>query len=442
MLRLLVSLGLASSVAIATSALAQPTADTPAAVSISGRAVVADVRRILAANYVLPEARPKLDAVLAKGLASGRYDVSDPAELANRINADLASVAHDKHLGMHYDPSEQASLAAKPAGAGADDAPSSPEETRQAVRSNHGVTELKVLPGNVRYMNYQGFVWAGAKTAEALDNAMRFLRDGDAIIIDLRDNGGGSPEAVQYLASHFLAPNRKIVTFYMRGDPASPLSSLASLPAGRMVGKPLYVLTSGHTASAAEEFTGHVDGFKLGEVIGETTAGAGYRNEFFPVAGGYVISVSVGRAVLASTGKDWEGVGIQPSTKIESDKALDVAQVHALRAIAATAPANERRKLEARAAVLDARLNPIATALPLATYAGVYGERSVTVDGAGLFWQFGNGPKIAMVAIGPNEFTFGEDPLSRVNFTVAGNAVTAVHLVRGDGSKVDAERNH
>ena len=440
MLRTIVLLGLASSAAIAAPARAQPTADTPAAASINGRAVVADVRRILAANYVLPDMRPKLDAALAKGLASGRYDVSDPAELATRINADLASVAHDKHLGMHYDPREQAGLAARPAWAGADDAPPSADDIRQAAQFNHGITELKVLPGNIRYMNYQGFIWAGPKTAEALDNAMRFLRDGDAIIIDLRQNGGGSPEAVQYLVSHFLDPNRKIVTFYMRGDPASPLSSLASLPAGRMVGKPLYVLTSGMTASAAEEFTGHIDGFKLGEVIGETTAGAGYRNEFFPVAGGYVISVSVGRAVLASTGKDWEGVGIAPSAKVEQGKALDLAQAHALRRLAQSAPADEKSRLETRAAVLDAQLNPVATALPLATYAGVYGERSVTLDGNRLTWQRTGGPKSTMIAIGPNEFSFNEDPTSRIRFTVAGNAVTAVQLVRGDGSKVDAER--
>jgi len=341
---------------------------------------------------------------------------------------------------MHYDPREQAGLAARPAGAGADDAPPSADDIREATRFNHGITELKVLPGNIRYMNYQGFMWAGPKTAEALDNAMRFLRDGDAIIIDLRQNGGGSPEAVQYLVSHFLDPNRKIVTFYMRGDPASPLSSLASLPAGRMVGKPLYVLTSGMTASAAEEFTGHVDGFKLGEVIGETTAGAGYRNEFFPVAGGYVISVSVGRAVLASTGKDWEGVGIAPSAKIEQGKALDVAQAHALRRLAQSAPADEKSRLETRAAVLDAQLNPVATALPLATYAGIYGERSVTLDGNRLSWQRTGGPKSTMIAIGPNEFSFNEDPTSRIRFTVAGNAVTAVQLVRGDGSKVDAAR--
>jgi hypothetical protein len=200
------------------------------------------------------------------------------------------------------------------------------------------------------------------------------------------------------------------------------------------------VLTSGNSASAAEEFTGHIAGFKLGEIIGETTAGAGFRNEFFPVAGGYVISVSVGRAVLASTGKDWEGVGITPTTKIDPGKALDVAQAHALQRLASAATGDDKRRLEAQAALLNAKVNPVATALPLASYAGVYGERVVTVEPAGLAYQRNGGPKAAMTAVGANEFSFGDDPLARIRFTTAGDKATALELIRGDGSKVQAER--
>ena len=190
---------------------------------------------------------------------------------------------------------------------------------------------------------------------------MRFLRDGDAAIIDLRHNGGGSPEAVQYLVSHFMEPNRPLVTFHMGAQPGRPPVDLAELPAGRMVGKPLYVLTSGHTASAAEEFTGHVAGFRLGEVIGETTAGAGFRNEFFALPGGYVISVSVGRAVLAATGKDWEGVGINPTVRDRSDKALEPPRIMRC----ARSPRRRRRAEKAssrrRAALLAAQVEPVAT---------------------------------------------------------------------------------
>jgi len=423
------------------SADAQPSPTSSTEAKVDAAKVVADLRRIIAANYVLADVRPKLDAALALGLAAGHYNVSDPGELSDRINADMKAVAHDKHLGIHYDPAEQAQLAARPPNAGADDAPPTDQEIRQAIKFNHGILDMKVLPGNIRYIELSGFFWGGKKTAEAYDNAIRFLQDGDAAVIDLRHNGGGSPDAVQYLISHFLEPNRPIVTFYMGTSAVDHRSSLASLPAGRLVGKPLYVLTSGMTASAAEEFTGHVAGFNLGEIIGENTAGAGFRNEFFPVSGGYVISVSVGRAVLASTGKDWEGAGFAPTTKVDADKALNVAQVHALRRIASGANGEEKQTLEAQAALLDAKVNPVPTALPADRYAGKYdGDRSVTMNNGVLSYQRSGGPKVAMIALGPNEFGFNEDPNARIRFTVAGSNVTALKLVRGDGSTVDAPR--
>ena len=85
-------------------------------------------------NYVLPEVRPKLDAALAKGLAEGRYDVADPAVLVERINADLAAVAHDKHLGLQYDPRQAAELAAAPQGQRDDGPPT--RRARSARRSS------------------------------------------------------------------------------------------------------------------------------------------------------------------------------------------------------------------------------------------------------------------------------------------------------------------
>ena len=421
---------------IAADAVAQPTK-----ASADPAAVIADVRRIIAANYVLADIRPKLDSALANGLAAGHYNVSDPSALADRINVDMSAVAHDKHLGINFDPRRQTELASQPPNAGADDAVPSDEEIRQATKFNHGILEMKVLPGNIRYIDLMGFFWGGKKTADVYDNAARFMKDGDAVVIDLRHNGGGNPDAVRYLISYFLEPGRPIVTFYMGSDRTDHRSSVASLPAERLVGKPLYVLTSGMSASAAEEFAGHVAGFKIGEVIGEKTAGAGFRDQFFPVAGGYVICVSVGRAVLASTGKDWEGVGIAPTTKVDADKALDLAQAHALRRIAAESSGDEKRRLEAQAALLDAKVNPAATGLPAERYAGKYdGDRLVTIEAGTLSYQRGGGPKVALIPLGGNQFGFTEDPLSRISFNTTGANVTALKLVRGDGSVVDAPR--
>jgi hypothetical protein len=407
---------------------------------VDAKAVVADVTRILDGNYVLPGLRPKLAAALSKGLAEGRYNVDDPNVLAERINADLDAVAHDAHLGMHADARQAAELAARPRGAGADDAPPTAEEIRFADRLNHGILQLKVLPGNIRYIETMGFFWGGEKTREAYDNAMRFLSGGDAIIIDMRKNGGGSPEAVQYMISHFLKPGTPIVTFYMRGEKGDTWKSLPT-PTGSLADKPLYVLTGGRSASAAEEFIGHVNGFRLGELVGETTAGAGYRNEFFPVTGGYVISVSVGRAVLASTGKDWEKVGIAPTIKASQDNALEVAQANALRKLAASASGRDKDVMEGSAQVIEAQITPVPTALPLPGYVGVYGVRHVTSEGGMLVFQREGGPKGRLIAVGPNEFAFVDDPMQRVKFKVAGTAAAELELIRSDGSRAVAARN-
>ena len=442
MRRILVMAGVAAAAAVAggqAPIAARPT-PAPAAANVDSRAVVAEIRKILAENYVLPDKRAALDSALAKGLAEGRYNVAEPSVLAERINADMAAVAHDKHLGLSYAPEQAARLGSIPQ---ADDAPPTPDQIRGAARRNHGIVELKLLPGNIRYMDLQGFVWAGAPSAEAYDNAMRFLRGGDAVIIDLRSNGGGSPEAVQYLVSHFMKPDRHIVTFHMGPTKVDRLSTLKELPAGRMVGKPLYILTSGNSASAAEEFIGHVAGFKLGEVIGENSAGAGFRNQFFPVPGGFLLSVSVGRAVLASTGKDWEGVGIAPTVATEREKALDVARMHALQRLAgASTEPREKSQLEAMAAMLSAKLNPVTPALPLSAYAGTFGERVLRIEDGKLIYQRTGGGKLTLVPVGPNIFTFEEDPLAKVIFSVAGNQASGFELVRGDGSRVPVQRSN
>lgn len=404
---------------------AQPPAPAATPARADGRAVVAEVRRIIAERYVLPERRPALDAILAQGLASGRYAVADPGQLAERINADLDTAGHDRHLNFRYDPQAAAGLAARTA----QGEPDASAYERQVRAANHGVTELRVLPGNVRYMAYDGFMWIGPESGAALETAMRFLAGGDAVIIDLRRNGGGSPDAVQYLVSHFLPAGRPLVTFHMNGRPSpDSLSTLAELPAGRMLGKPLYVLTSGGTASAAEEFTGHVGGYRIGELVGETTAGAGFRNELVPIVGGFVLSVSVGRAVLASTGRDWEAVGLAPTVPAEVAGALDVAHALALRRLAAAASPEARPRLEAIADGVAARAARHAPALPLAAYAGSYGERVVSVEDGRLYSRRGARPRVALIPLGGNVFVIDNDPAVRVEFQVSGGAVTAFGL--------------
>ena len=397
-------------------------AATPAPLpAFDAGAVVAEVRRIIAERYVLPERRPTLDTALARNLASGRYNVTDPAELAERINADLDTAGHDRHLNFRFSPQQAAIMAA-----GNAPQPDNSAFERQVRAANHGITSLRVLPGNVRYMEYDGFMWMGPESAAALDTAMRFLAGGDAVIIDLRRNGGGSPEAVQYIVSHFMPAGRPLMSFYMNGSTtADTTATLADVPAGRMIGKPLYVLISGGTASAAEEFSGHVAGYHLGELIGENTAGAGFRNDLVPVQGRFILSVSVGRAVLAATGRDWEAVGHAPSVPTPIAGALDVGHALALRRLAANAAGPERARLEAMAEGVAARAERRTPALALDGYAGAYGERVVSVGEGRLWLRRGTRAPLALIPLGGNLFTLDVDPGARLTFEGSGTAATA-----------------
>ena len=431
----------------AASALASMLYATPAAAQaaaqpakLDGRASAEAVRTLLNEHYVLTELRPKFDAVLAKGIAEGRYDVSEPEELVRLLNADLAKVTPDKHLGVSYDPEQARLIAATPQHSEEDHGPPPPEMLAEAARRNYGLISMRILPGNVRYLETEGFMWAGEPSERAYADAMRFLAGGEAVIIDMRPNGGGSPEGVRYMVSHFMQGNKPLMTFHMGSEGVQSTSTLEKLDAPRMIGKPLYVLTGPGSASAAEEVIGHVAGYKLGEIVGETSAGAGFRNTVFAVPGGLVISVSVGRAVLASTGKDWEGVGIKPTTEVSADKALDAAHLRALRKLAGSAEPARKKELDAAATLLAAKIDPVTPALPLSAYAGTFGPRSIAAKDGKLVYHGPTGHTFNMVALGPNQFTLEEDPTLRITFAVNGSAATGFEMVRADGSKVSAAR--
>ena len=192
------------------------------------------------------------------------------------------------------------------------------------------------------------------------------------------------------------------------------------------------MLTSNRAASAAEEFVSHVARLGFGTLVGETTAGAAYRNEHFAVPGGFVMSVSIGYPELPGGG-NWEGKGVPPKIAVPADRALDRAQQDAAQKLAEKAQGPQRTELEWTAALYAARATPVAPARALAAYAGRYGARTVAVENGALTWQRDGGVKSAMVPLGGDLFAFEFDPATRVRFTGEG-AVTGVIIERADGS--------
>lgn len=383
--------------------------------------VVRDVVKVVREHYVFPDKAPAVVRRLEQSLASGRYATDNPATLAERLSKDMyESSGKDGHMYVNYKPAEARALGSP----GAQPKPDPAFFAQQMANVNHGITELKVLPGNVRYMNISQWFWDPKGVTQAVyDDAMRFLRGGDAIIIDVRGNGGGNAAAVQYLVSHFLDPDRKIITFRSGPNEVEEGRSLR-VAAGKISGKPLFVLAGPGSASASEEFAAHVKNFKLGTLIGKTTAGAGNPNGNFPVSHGFVASVSVGTAIHPVTNTGWEGTGIVPDRDVELPRALDVAHLEALKAQLANAPPPKRGMLEWAIAGLSADGRTDMTAEQIRAVAGRYdGNRVISERGGRLYWKVGETPEQELIALNGRLFAIGQKLGPRAEFEADGAAV-------------------
>jgi hypothetical protein len=293
--------------------------------------------------YVFPEKRTAIIDVLRRAQRAGRYNVDSPSVFAERVTEDLQRASHDAHLNLNFDPDWYAAATAQPDG---ESSGSSAYERMAAQQDNHGLIEMKVLLGNVRYLRITGFSWIQDETGAVYDNAMRFLRDGAAIILDLRGNRGGSSEATRYLVSHFLDEDVPLYTFLSQKEPTRISRALGYLPAGRIHGKLAYVLIDGRVRSAGEDVAYQFQQYRLGQLVGTKTVGAANNNDHVPVAPGFRFSLSVGRPVHPISKSNWEGVGIEPDLRCPPHQALDTAYIAALDQLVSSPQATPLMKAE------------------------------------------------------------------------------------------------
>ena len=324
----------------ATPRISMPDDGSLAAEQMSGREIVAAVLPLLRANYVLPELAEQAAAAVEARLAAGEYDDLDEVTLTELVTSHLQEITGDRHLALRLGggPAPRRERPGEPAEPGEHE---DHESRRLAMRrrgrlDNFGIRRVERLDGNVGYIDLRRMP-VPANAGPAIAAAMELVAGTYALIIDMRHNGGGSPEGVALWCSYLLEerPTHLNDIFHADTGETRQFWALPYVPGTRYVDRPVYVLTGSHTFSGGEELCYNLQALGRAELIGETTGGGAHPTRGFPISPAVHIGIPFARSVNPVTGTNWQGTGVVPDVAVPEAQACDVAYARALRHVLA-----------------------------------------------------------------------------------------------------------
>lgn len=404
------------------------------------RAVVDDLGLALEANYVFPDKAKTVAATLRGHLDKGDYDdAADKAALAAELTRDLIAASGDLHFFVGVDPGFVANYAAEkdPVLAAA----LREKERQTEARDNFGFTDLRILDGNVAYVGLSHFAdpEIGYDAAAA---AMRFIENSDAVIYDMRYNNGGTLEMAQLLASQLFRGDKDQELFdYYYSDDGKRIERgqwvLPALPAKRLTGKPVYILTGSTSFSAAEWFAYSLHKLGRATLVGERTAGGAHPVDRKPVGHDFFVQVPIGQIKDPVDRGDFEGQGVTPDHAVASADAMSIAHRLALADIAKADPAKQADAdwfapmLAAPAKVTPADLKAVA---------GRYEGRRVDLAGGKLLYTWRERFRLTLEPLGGDLFAIEGVRDFRFRALRKAGKVTALQRINRDGTTTDYAR--
>jgi retinol-binding protein 3 len=399
---------------------------------------------LVESNYVFKDIARTLAAEV-RGWKSdpALLTASDERSFASIVTARL--VKTDSHFNFRWNPPDETPVAARASTATQD-------AEHQEAQANYGFDAVQRLPGNIGYIRMGSFAdfdpkLTGTKTPAArrtAEAALDFVQNTDAVIFDIRENRGGSPAMIDLLLSAFFGNKPVLLNrFYRRmNDQTVDFTTLANFSGKRRPDVPLYVLISGSTGSAAEEFAYDVQTQKRGTLVGETTYGGANPGDEFDAGNGFIVFISTGAAVNPITGTNWNKVGVVPDVAIASADAPARAEELAIHAILASAQSNN---IEARWTLerLTAEANPAKSDPKSAQdFVGTYDDRQIGLRDGALFYKRVRSPEEPLVALGGDAFAIGSRPDLRLTFERDSKGlVDTLIITTTDGFVLSHKRN-
>jgi C-terminal processing protease CtpA/Prc len=246
---------------------------------------------------------------------------TDGTALAEVLRDKLRAETGDGHLNVEYSEKEL------PADQAAADAEFNEQEMERyyGAHVNFGVRKAERLENNVGLIDLAVFPPA-SRGGDTIAAAMQVVAHADALIIDLRRNGGGM-DTVALVASYLFDTQQPLSGIYHRPSGKTTQNfTLPYVPGAKFGGtKPVYVLTSKRTFSAAEALAYDLQALKRATVVGEPSGGGAHPFTYKRIHPHFVLWSVVEKSVNPITGKNWQGVGVQPDVVIDQAQALDKA---------------------------------------------------------------------------------------------------------------------
>ncbi|HJP82455.1 MAG TPA: S41 family peptidase, partial [Fimbriimonadaceae bacterium] len=299
------------------------------------------LRSELEARYVEEATAKKISADLTKREAAGEFDkITSGPEFANRINDLMKSMVTDAHLRFRF--------SEKPLPVRQRPSEPSPDELKRAAEQtrfiNSGFEKVERLRGNIGYLKFN-FFDSPENVKRPIAAAMEFLSNTDALIIDLRDNGGGDPAGVQLVCSYLFSekPVHLNSLYFREGNRTVEFWTLPQVDGPRYLNKDVFVLTSKRTGSGAEECSYNLKNLKRATLIGSSTWGGANPGGTVRLSDHFSCFIPVGKAINPYTKTNWEGVGVQPDIDIDPGKALKEAHLRSLKRLIDDAKEPDRK---------------------------------------------------------------------------------------------------
>jgi len=241
------------------------------------KSLIQEIQQLMEGHYISLEKAKETNAYLDQLMQEGFFDdYKDAESLTTAITNEMRKITNDKHLEI-YPPRRERKM-------------TDPMATfrRNRVRNNRPmIDDVRYLEDNVGYFNLRYF--GGSSNLPKIDRVLDQLENADGLIIDLRQNGGGSASTVQYLCSYFFTDSLLLASWYARFNHQLNIKEhtrerwTVPINGKKRPNIPLFILTSARTFSAAEDFAYTMQSFKKATIIGEVTRGGAHPVDFFPL---------------------------------------------------------------------------------------------------------------------------------------------------------------